>query len=78
MEVSISRREGVTVVNIAGSVDTFTSEHLGKTFAKLIGEGKSEDDVVNSKPIQDLEKQAGANEMATANFLRLIYRSLKA
>ena len=41
MEVSISRREGVTVVNIAGSVDTFTSEHLGKTFAKLIGEGQT-------------------------------------
>lgn len=46
--------------------------------AKLIGEGKSEDDVVNAKPIADLEMQAGANEMATTNFLRLIYRSLKA
>ncbi len=46
--------------------------------AKLISEGKSEDDVVNAKPIQDLEKQAGANEMATTNFVRLIYRSLKA
>jgi glyoxylase-like metal-dependent hydrolase (beta-lactamase superfamily II) len=46
--------------------------------AKLIAEGKSEDDVVAAKPIQDLEKQAGANEMATTNFLRLIYKSLKA
>ena len=46
--------------------------------AKLISEGKSEDDVVAAKPIQDVEKQAGANEMATTNLLRLIYRSLKA
>lgn len=46
--------------------------------AKLIGEGKSEDDVVNAKPIADLQKQAGADDTATANFLRLIYRSLKA
>lgn len=46
--------------------------------AKLISEGKTEDDVVKAKPIQDLEQQAGANEMATTNFLRLIYRSLKA
>lgn len=46
--------------------------------AKLIAEGKSEDEVVAAKPIQDLEKQAGANEMATTNFLKLIYRSLKA
>jgi glyoxylase-like metal-dependent hydrolase (beta-lactamase superfamily II) len=45
--------------------------------AKLIAEGKSEDEVVAAKPIQDLEKQAGANEMATTNFLKLIYRSLK-
>jgi len=45
--------------------------------AKLISEGKSEDDVVKAKPIQDLEQQAGANETATANFLRLTYRSLK-
>ena len=44
--------------------------------ATLIKAGKSEDDVVNAKPIADLEKQAGANEMATTNFLRLIYRSL--
>ncbi len=46
--------------------------------AKLLKEGKSEDDVVAAKPIQDLEKQTGANEQATTNFLRLIYKSLKA
>lgn len=39
MEVSISKREGVTVVNIAGSVDTFTADDLATTFKKLIGEG---------------------------------------
>jgi cyclase len=45
--------------------------------AKLKAEGKTEDEVVAAKPIQDLEKQAGANEMATTNFLKLIYRSLQ-
>ncbi len=44
---------------------------------KLIREGKSEDDAVAAKPIVDLEKKAGANEMASANLVRLIYRSLK-
>lgn len=46
--------------------------------AKLIAEGKTEDETVAAKAIQDLEKTAGANEQATANFVRLIYRSLKA
>ena len=45
---------------------------------KMIAEGKSEDDVVNAKPIADLEVKAGANEQASANFVRLIYKSLKA
>lgn len=45
--------------------------------AKLIAEGKTEDEAVAAKAIQDLEKAAGANEQATTNFVRLIYRSLK-
>jgi cyclase len=45
--------------------------------AKLIAEGKTEDEAVAAKVIQDLEKTAGANEQATTNFVRLIYRSLK-
>ena len=44
---------------------------------KLVKEGKSEDEAVAAKPIQDLEAKAGANEMATTNFVRLIYKSLK-
>jgi len=46
--------------------------------AKLIAEGKSEDEAVAARAIQDLEQKAGANEQATTNFVRLIYRSLKA
>ena len=46
--------------------------------ADLIKAGKSEDEAAAAKPIVDLEKKAGANEMASANFVRLIYRSLKA
>ncbi len=45
--------------------------------AKLISDGKSEDDAVAAKPIVDLEQKAGASEMASANLVRLIYRSLK-
>ena len=46
--------------------------------AKLIAAGKSEDDAVAAKVLDDVEKKTGANEQATANFVRLIYRSLKA
>jgi glyoxylase-like metal-dependent hydrolase (beta-lactamase superfamily II) len=45
--------------------------------AKLIKDGKTEDEVVAAKPITDLQAKAGANDMASANFERLIYRSLK-
>lgn len=45
--------------------------------AKMISEGKSEDDAVAAKALNDVEQKAGANEMATANLVRLIYRSLK-
>ncbi len=46
--------------------------------AKLIAAGKSEDDAVAAKVLDDVEKKVGADEKATANFVRLIYRSLKA
>lgn len=46
--------------------------------AALIKAGKSEDDAVAAKPLADLEQKAGANEMGSANFVRLIYKSLKA
>ena len=39
MEISISKRDGATIVNIGGSVDTFTAEELTATFKKLIAEG---------------------------------------
>jgi glyoxylase-like metal-dependent hydrolase (beta-lactamase superfamily II) len=45
---------------------------------KLIAEGKSEDDVVAAKPLADLDPKVGAQEQASANFVRLIYKSLKA
>ncbi len=45
--------------------------------AKLIKDGKSEEDAVAAKPITDLELKAGANEAGSANFVRLVYRSLK-
>ena len=39
MQINISKREGVTVVNIVGSVDTFTAEDLTAAFKKLVAEG---------------------------------------
>jgi len=45
--------------------------------AKLVSDGKSEDEAVAARAINDLEKKTGASEQATANFVRLIYRSLK-
>jgi cyclase len=45
--------------------------------AKLVAEGKSEDEVVAAKPLADLDPKVGVTEQASANFARLIYRSLK-
>ena len=45
---------------------------------KLVKEGKSEDDAVAAKPLDDIGAKLGVNEQANANFVRLIYRSLKA
>ncbi|MFT3907040.1 MAG: MBL fold metallo-hydrolase [Steroidobacteraceae bacterium] len=45
--------------------------------ATLIKQGKSEDEVVAAKPLDDLGQKIGVSEPATTNFERLIYRSLK-
>ncbi len=45
--------------------------------AKMLKANKGEDEVVAAKPLADIEKKIGANEAASANFVRLIYRSLK-
>lgn len=45
---------------------------------KLIAEGKSEAEAVEAKPFAgDIEKRTGANETASANFVRVIYNSYK-
>ena len=44
---------------------------------KLVKDGKSEDDAVAAKPLDDIGAKLGVNEQANANFVRLIYRSLK-
>jgi cyclase len=45
--------------------------------ATLIAEGKSLDEAVAAKPLADIGAKIGANEEQNANFVRVIYRSLK-
>jgi cyclase len=45
--------------------------------ATLIAEGKSLDEAVAAKPFADIGARIGANEEQNANFVRVIYRSLK-
>jgi cyclase len=45
--------------------------------ANLIAEGKSLDESVAAKPFADIGAKIGANEEQNANFVRVIYRSLK-
>jgi glyoxylase-like metal-dependent hydrolase (beta-lactamase superfamily II) len=45
--------------------------------ANLIAEGKSLDEAVAAKPLADIGQKIGANEEQNANFVRVIYRSLK-
>jgi glyoxylase-like metal-dependent hydrolase (beta-lactamase superfamily II) len=45
--------------------------------AKLIAEGKSESEVVAARPLADYDAKIGASEQASANFLRVVYNSLK-
>jgi cyclase len=44
--------------------------------AKLVKEGKSEDDVVAAKPFADLDAKWAPTELASKNFVRVVYHSL--
>ena len=44
--------------------------------AKLVKEGKSEDDVVTAKPFADLDTKWAPTELASKNFIRVVYHSL--
>ena len=44
--------------------------------AKLVKEGKSEDDVVALKPLADLDAKWAPTELAAKNFVRVVYHSL--
>ena len=44
--------------------------------AALVGEGKSEDDVVAAKPFADLDVKWAPSELASKNFIRVVYHSL--
>jgi cyclase len=44
--------------------------------AKLVKEGKSEDDVVAAKPFADLDAEWAPTELASKNFIRVVYHSL--
>ena len=44
--------------------------------AVLVKEGKSEDDVVAAKPFADLDKKWAPTELASRNFIRVVYHSL--
>jgi len=44
--------------------------------AALVKEGKSEDDVVAAKPFADLDKKWAPTEVASKNFIRVVYHSL--
>jgi len=44
--------------------------------AKLVKDGKSEDDVVAAKPFADLDTKWAPNELAAKNFIRVVYHSL--
>jgi cyclase len=44
--------------------------------AALVKEGKSEDDVVAAKPFADLDAKWAPSELASKNFIRVVYHSL--
>jgi glyoxylase-like metal-dependent hydrolase (beta-lactamase superfamily II) len=44
--------------------------------ATLVSEGKSEDDVVAAKPFADLDVKWAPSELASKNFIRVVYHSL--
>jgi cyclase len=44
--------------------------------AKLVKDGKNEDDVVAAKPFADLDAKWAPTELASKNFIRVVYHSL--
>jgi cyclase len=44
--------------------------------AALVGQGKSEDEVVAAKPFADLDVKWAPTELASKNFIRVVYHSL--
>ena len=44
--------------------------------AKLVKDGKSEDDVIAAKPFADLDAKWAPTELAAKNFIRVVYHSL--
>lgn len=44
--------------------------------AKLVKDGKSEADVIAAKPFADLDKKWAPTELASTNFIRVVYNSL--
>ena len=44
--------------------------------AKLVKEGKTEDDVIAAKPFADLDAKWAPTELAATNFVRVVYHSL--
>jgi cyclase len=44
--------------------------------AKLVKDGKSEDDVVAAKPFADLDTKWAPTELASKNFIRVVYHSI--
>ena len=45
--------------------------------AKLVAEGKSEEEAIAAKPYADLDVKYGANEQASRNWVRMVYASMK-
>jgi hypothetical protein len=45
--------------------------------AKLVEDGKGLEEAVAAKPLADIGTRIGATEEQKANFVRVIYRSLK-
>ena len=44
--------------------------------AKLVKEGKSEDDAIAAKPFADLDAKWAPTELAARNFVRVVWHSL--
>jgi glyoxylase-like metal-dependent hydrolase (beta-lactamase superfamily II) len=45
--------------------------------AKLVKEGKTEDQVIAARPFADYDKKLGVTEQQSTNFIRVVYHSLK-